>query len=325
MTEYSKDSYKRVSEEYATKYKRAQEAADQRRAELHARHPDLGDLDRALGKTGAKIALAAIGTGEGWRERLQAVTEENLALQAKYRQRLLELGYPEDYTMPQYECPKCKDSGFVDNKMCECLRRDLILAAFENSGLGALMRTQSFESFDLGYYSKENGDRERMQRNLELLQAYATQFTMDSPNLVLCGATGLGKTHLSTAVARKVIENGYDVFYTTAIGMLSDFEHMRFGQGAERPTADPARYTDCDLLILDDLGTEVVNQFTNACIYNVINNRINLRRPTIISTNLTGKELQARYTDRITSRILGEFKPLLFVGTDVRLKKITAK
>ena len=322
---YNQENYRRIREEYRTKYLRAYEEADRRMAELHAISPELAALDRRLSRTGAEIALAAIGTGEGYKERLAAVEAKNMALQAERKALLLSLGYPEDYTLPHYECDRCADSGFVGIRMCDCMRKKLILAGYESSGLGALMRTQSFESFDLAYYDEANGDRERMTRNLEMMREYAESFRPGAENLVLCGATGLGKTHLSTSLARRVIERGYDVYYTGAIGMFSDFEHARFGQGTERAMAEPNRYFDCDLLILDDLGTEVSNQFTNSCLYTVLNTRINLNRTTIINTNLTGKEMQARYTDRIASRILGEFRPLLFVGRDIRRRKLTEK
>ncbi len=322
---YNQENYKRVREEYRTKYLRAYEEANKRMAEVHARSPEIAAIDRELSMAGAEIALAVIGAGEGYRERLAAAEQKNLDLQAKRATLLLNLGYPADYTLPPYECSKCKDSGFIDTKMCDCMRRELVLAAYETSGLGELMRTQSFSTFDLTFYNAENGDRSRMQYNFDLLRGYAEKFDLNAENLLLCGATGLGKTHLSTSVARRVIDRGYDVYYTSAISMFSDFEHARFGSGAERAAAEPTRYVDCDLLILDDLGTEVSNQFTNSCLYMVLNNRINLKRPTIINTNLTGKELQARYADRIASRILGEFKPLLFVGTDVRRRKLMSK
>ena len=245
-----------------------------------------------------------------------------MALQAERARLLGELGYPADYTLPPYECPTCRDSGFVGTKMCECMRRELIMAAYASSGLGELMRTQSFESFDLKYYAESKAQQEQMRQNLLILEQYAEQFDLQAENLILCGATGLGKTHLSTSVARRVIERGFDVYYTCAISMFSDFETVRFGSGLGDATADLSRYTDCELLIIDDLGTEVTNQFTNSCLYLVINNRINLHRPTILNTNLTGKEIKARYTDRIASRILGDFKPLVFFGTDIRRQKL---
>ncbi len=319
---YNKENYRRIRRTYQTKYLTAYEKADERMREVHAKSPEIAAIDRELSMTGAEIAMAAIGAGADYSKRLVAVQEKNQRLQASRAALMTALGYPVDYTLPPYECEKCKDTGFIETKMCECMHRELVLAAFESSGIGALLATQSFESFDLSYYSAENGDRSRMQYNFDLLKGYAERFDLQSKNLLFCGATGLGKTHLSTAVARLVIERGFDVYYTTAIGMLADFEHARFGRGEDRAAADPTRYVDCDLLILDDLGTEVSNQFTNSTIYMVLNERINLKRPTIINTNLSAREMKARYTDRIASRLLGEYVPVLFVGTDIRLRKI---
>ena len=322
---YNKQNYQRVREIYQTKYLLAEEEAARRTEELHRKSPELKALDRALSMTGVKIAMAALGTGAEYKEKLAEVEAENKHLQARRAAILLELGYPADYTKPAYECPKCHDTGFVDAKMCECMRRDLVLAAFESSGIGALLRTQGFDSFKLEYYPAGE-QRDLMARNLSLLREYAEGFSAQSDSLIFCGATGLGKTHLSTALARRVIERGFDVYYTTALQMFGDFEHARFGteMGMES-VVSLDRYTNCELLILDDLGTEVSNQFTNSCLYLVLNERINKGLPTVISTNLSGKEIKARYNDRIASRILGDFKPLLFVGTDVRRLKLSEK
>ena len=318
---YHQEIYRCIRESYQEKYKKAFDEADRRTEQLHRLSPELTEIDRELSKTGAEIALAAIGTGEAHVEKLQAVREKNEKLQARRANILKALGYPADYTLPPYECPVCKDTGFVGTRMCDCMFREMVMAAYETSGLGQLLRTQSFENFDLSYYRADNGERERMQYNLELMRSYAEHFSKESENLILCGATGLGKTHLSTSAARVILGKGYDVYYAGAVKMFRDFSAHRFGEGEEEAD-DPARYTECDLLILDDLGTEVTNQFTNSCLYTVLNDRINLHRPIIINTNLTGKELQSRYTDRIASRILGEFRPLLFVGGDVRRKKL---
>ena len=323
---YNKENYARIRAAYQTKYLKAYEEADRRRAMLHGICPELAEIDRKLAGTGAKIALAAMGTGAEYRARLAEVEKENKDLQARREVLLASLGYPADYTNPAYECALCEDSGFVGHKMCECMRRELVMAAYESSGLGQLMRTQSFESFDLNYYA-QGEERERMVRNLEILRAYAARFGKEAAeHLILCGATGLGKTHLSTALARALIERGFDVYYTTAQQMFYDFEHARFGTetGMER-SADLSRYSECELLILDDLGTEVSNQFTNSCLYMVLNNRINLGRATVINTNLTGREIKERYADRIASRILGDFKPLIFAGTDIRRQKLSGK
>ena len=324
---YNKTNYARIRREYQTKYLKAREEADRRMAELHQKSPELASIDRALSKTGAEIAMAALGTGAEYQSKLAAVAEKNQALQAKRRELMAQMGYPADYTLPPYECTQCNDSGFVGINMCECMRRDLILAAYESSGLGELMRTQSFETFDVLFYKNDEEHYRRAQENFEMLKSYAKNFTTKSENLILVGPTGLGKTHLSTSVARCVIDLGYDVYYTSAIDMMADFKQAHFSSGEERREAGEgvARYTDCDLLIIDDLGTETSNQFTTSCLYTVINNRINLKKPTIINTNLTASELKGRYTDRIASRIIGEFTPLVFAGTDIRLQKLKRK
>ena len=196
----------------------------------------------------------------------------------------------------------------------------------EASGLSALMRQQSFENFSLDYYRQSPESYEIMNRNYHTVRRYAEQFSMSEKqlpqSLLFLGGTGLGKTHLSTAVARTVISRGYDVFYNSAVGMISDFECRRFGNGlAQGDGDDTVRYTECDLLIIDDLGTEVVNQFTLSCLYHVLNTRLNLQKPTLISTNLTSGELRKIYSDRITSRLLGEYLLIPFYGTDVRRQK----
>ena len=321
---YHQANYKRIREAYRTKYLRAFEEAGRRMDEVHAKSDDIREIDRKLSMTGAEIALAVIGTGEDHKEKLRQIREKNEQLQARRAVLMAELGYPADYTQPPYECARCKDTGFVENEMCDCMRRELIMAAYETSGLGELMRTQSFENFDLSFYGVGE-ERRHMEKNLAMLQAYAREFTMASGNLLLYGGTGLGKTHLSTSIAREVIERGYDVYYTSAMNMFADFEQVRFGHGIERAAAEPDRYVNCDLLILDDLGAEATNQFTVSCLYSVLNNRINLGKPTVISTNLEGKELRERYSDRIVSRIVGEYTPLRFLGTDVRRTKLDKK
>ncbi len=323
---YSREAYRRIREAYKSKYIKAEEEADRRTAEVHAKCPELAQIDRELSGTAAEIALAVIGQGEEWQKNLDAVRAKNLALQQRRVKLLGDLGYPADYTQPPYECPKCKDSGFVGVEMCECMRKELIYAAFAESGLGNLVRTQSFENFDLGYYRANAAEYAQMRHNFELARTYAEGFDLHAGNLLFCGGTGLGKTHLSTAIARRVIEKGYDVCYTSAVNLLGSYEAARFGNSASQADGgDTKRYDECDLLMIDDLGTEVTNQFTLSCLYMLLNNRINRGLPTVVSTNLTPKELKTRYVDRVASRLLGEFVLVQFVGSDVRMQKLMKK
>ena len=197
-----------------------------------------------------------------------------------------------------------------------------------SSGLGALMQKQTFQNFSCEYYRSSLDAYRVMEDNYHYLCRYAEGFVLEAgkkipESLLFLGGTGLGKTHLSTSIARRVIERGYDVFYNSAVGMISDFEFRRFGSSLVQSEGDRTeRYTECDLLIIDDLGTEVINQFTLSCLYHVINTRLNLQKPTVISTNLSSAELRKSYNDRITSRLMGEFVLVPFYGTDIRKQKI---
>jgi DNA replication protein DnaC len=319
-------AFSRIREEYATKYLIAREEADLRRAEIHLAIPEVAEIDRALGRTGLSLMEASM-QGEDVQARIAAVRKTNEELRHVRAELLTSHGYPADYTEVRYECPLCNDSGFVDTRMCICMKKKLVEAGFEASGMGNLLREQSFENFDLTYYQNDPAAHRRMEQILARMRLYTESFEAGkSGNLVLFGGTGLGKTHLSSAVARGVIERGCDVFYVSAVSMLSDFERERFGNSAGGETGvGTDRYFSCDLLIIDDLGTEVNNQFTTSVLYNLINTRLNKRQSTVINTNLTQDEFRKRYWDRITSRVLGEYTVLPFLGTDVRAQKLSRK
>ena len=318
---YNKAIYKKIYDEYTTKYLLARDRADQRRAELHRNIPELIALDKQLSMTGFEIFSAAL-SGD-YKSRLDAVRAKNESFQSKRREILLANGYPADYSDVKYECEICNDSGFVDNKMCSCMKKALVLAGFENSGLSKLIREQDFDSFSLDYYNKTPKVYEVMKHNKEFLENYAESFSeYGSPSVLLMGGTGLGKTHISSAVAKRVIEKGNDVFYTGAIELFSQFERARFGGYSQEENDALIRYFECDLLIIDDLGTELINQFSVSTLYNLINERISRRKPTFISTNMTQKDILQKYTDRIASRIFGEYIVLPFAGEDIRKQKL---
>ncbi|MBE6575177.1 MAG: DNA replication protein DnaC [Ruminococcaceae bacterium] len=320
---YNRENFRRIKQEYETKYLDARAEAETRRAELHARFPEVAEIDAAMHELGVTLLRTAVGGGPDAQAKLAALREQNEALQAARAAFLTGKGYPADYSEVHYACEKCGDTGYVDTKMCDCMKRALTAAGFASSGLGHLLQTQSFENFSLDYYRRVPEQFAAMQRNYDILYRYAHEFTAGQcRNIALFGGTGLGKTHLSTAVARVVIERGYDVCYTTAIDLIGDYEYDRFKGGREDSADTLAHYADCDLLIIDDLGTEVVNQFTVSVIYNLINTRLNCGRSTMISTNHSPKELRERYWDRITSRIFGEYQVLVFSGTDVRAQKL---
>lgn len=318
---YNKDDFVRIKAEFSQKYIKAREMATERRNELHGRFPRVWEIDRLLSRTGMDI-MGVIASGKNTEAEIAAIRARNDKLLAERGEILRCGGYPEDYSDVKYDCDKCGDTGYVGTRMCECMKRALVMAGYESSGLGALIKSQSFENFSLDYYVTGGGNAELMKLNRDNLKNFAERYEGDTyRNFLFIGGTGLGKTHLSTSVAKTVIDRGYDVLYVTAVGMISDFEAVRFGDGS-RAKNDPDRYMDAELLIIDDLGTEVANQFTLSCIYDVINGRINARRSTIISTNLSSKDIEAKYNERIYSRLIGEYYPILFSGKDIRKQKI---
>ncbi len=322
---YSKENYAKIKQSYNGKSLKAEEAAEARKRALCAQIPELAAVEGILSHTGMKIMQAALESNEGLEQRLEALRCENAELLKRRKMLLISYGYPEDYFMPEYECDICRDEGHVDGKMCICMKRALATATFESSGLSALAKKQSFDNFSLEYYNTGEKEYDQMNRIFDRVKRYADEFGQTgNGNLLFLGGTGLGKTHLSTSVAAVIINKGYDVVYDTAVNVFAAFEQDKFGRSynSQEPSRT-SKFFECDLLIIDDLGVELTNQFTISCLYNLINTRITTDKAMIINTNLTHNELLERYENRIVSRLLGEFLPFMFVGRDVRMNKLT--
>ena len=322
---YNRDNYARVRREFEEKRNAAQDKAERTLARLHEEYPDLAEIDRTLAKTGMKLFKTAATTPRDKLDDAVAIIKsENQELQHARAECLKYHGLPADITDVKYECKLCLDTGYVGTSVCKCFKKALILAGYESSGIGNLIKTQTFSTFDLSYYSDDKKAAENMGLVFACCKKYAEKFNTDNPDsLLFIGPTGLGKTHLSSAIAKRVIDRGFDVVYETAQNIFGDFEYERFVRSySDDSEAKTRKYFECDLLIIDDLGTEVTNQFTVACLYNIINTRLNRGLSAIINTNLPKDELRRRYADRITSRLFGEFRPLMFMGHDIRERRM---
>lgn len=314
---YVSDNYKRVKEALEARRLAAVRTADEHNEELRARYPDIAEIDRELTKTGLLIFRTALAGGD-----IAPVRERNLFLCQRRRELLLSYGYPSDYTEVHYACPDCRDTGYVDTKMCRCLREALIRENLKCSGLSGLFEEQSFDNFDLSHYRDSEEDLRRMTKNLAAARAFAEDFPKNRGNLLLIGPTGTGKTHLSTAIAKTVISQGFDVLYDSIQNILSAFEHDRFRSGYGQEESTARKYLDVTLLVIDDLGTEFSNSFTVSVLYNLLNERANRGLSTVISTNLSVSRLTELYEDRIYSRMIGsQYQILQFCGKDYRLYK----
>lgn len=311
---YTRENYQKIKEMIAARKERAEMLADLRRRELATRSSEIAAIDRKLQGVGLEIFRAAC-AGED----IKPIREKNLALSAKRRDIIRSLGLPEDYDKPDYTCKKCSDSGFTDDsRICSCFKEALTVLNIESSGMGKLMEKQSFDTFDLSWY--EGQERERAELILSVAKRFVKSFGRDTENLLLIGNTGTGKTHISTSIAKEIITRGFDVLYDSAQNIFSDFETDKFKSGySPQYEAKAEKYLECDLLIIDDLGAEFVSQFTVSCLYNLINTRKNRGLSTIISTNLSPEELGAKYEGRISSRLMGEYTVLPFLGKDHRI------
>ena len=310
---YGYDNYHKVKAKIEEKRLSAIAIADAKNEKLRAENDEIRRIDAELVKTGLSIFKAACDGRD-----LAPIKERNLALTKKRIEIIKSLGYPEDYTEVKYSCSVCSDSGHVDGKMCSCFREALLRENILSSGIGKLIDRQSFENFSLDSYDEDT--REVMNANLIIAKRYAETFSEGSKNLLLIGPTGTGKTHISTAIAKTVIEAGYDVIYDTAQNIMSAFEEDKFKSGFGPYEPKAAKYLECDLLIIDDLGTEFISTFTLSALYNLLNSRMNKSLPTVISTNLDRSALEKVYEDRIFSRIIGsDTFQLTFVGPDKRI------
>jgi DNA replication protein DnaC len=313
---YSYKNYHLVKEEIEKRRRNAEALAMSRNLELRERSPEIRNIDEELSGTGLLLFRTACSGGD-----IGKVRKRNQELNQRRRELIVSLGLPADYTEVHYTCPECSDTGFIDGvRMCKCFREALVRATIHSSGIGNLIEKQSFDNFDLNWYKDDEKTYELMKANLAAAKNYCKNFTKNKSNLLLIGKTGTGKTHISTAIAREVINMGYDVIYDSVQNIVSDFEDDKFRRSYNTEELKAEKYLECDLLIIDDLGTEFANQVTLSCLYNLLNTRQNKGLATIISTNLGAEELAHKYEDRIYSRIVGAGTRVLpFAGRDRRI------
>jgi len=290
---------------------------DRRIAEINEKIPEMRFINANLFKT-SKELFGIIARGEDVKNKVEKLRRDNLEAQRYTHELLIGNGYPQDYLDMHYECRKCEDTGSVGGCYCDCFKKLLGTLGTEKMNRTAQVNLSSFETFSLEYY-KDNDLRD-MKRIFDFAKKFAAEFPKNRSSILMTGGTGLGKTHLSLAIANVVLSKGYSVVYDSTINILRKVEREHFG----REQGDTLSVLlECDLLILDDLGTEYQTPFYTSTVYSIINTRINNGKSTVMSTNLTRKEIKKRYEERVVSRLYAEYTCLTFKGTDVRgLKKI---
>ena len=296
---------------------------EERLMEVYSRVPEVRHIDAALRALMGEVVGASLKKGEAARRSIEEISERSLSLCGEKAEALVAAGYPSDYLDGVYSCPICRDTGYTDKgENCSCLMK--LYEEEKSAYLSSIPGHEgdSFAAFSLDYYT--GADRAVMEMTLDSCRSYAMNFGPDSPNLLFRGGTGLGKTFLSGCIAKAVSDKGFSVVYETAGEAFAAFEDRKFSRDlaqSEAAAQRVRRILDCELLILDDLGTEMSTNFTHSALYSIVNSRLASGKKTIVSTNLSAAEMEQRYTPQVVSRISGEYDVVSFRGRDIRAIK----
>lgn len=298
----------------------------ERKAQVYEKLPRIKEIDQTIATSSIDAIRSRLRQGS---DKIADTKEQNHQLIAEKEQLLTANGYPADYLQPIYTCPLCKDTGRIGNEYCSCFKQAAISLLYRQSTLDQILQVENFDHFDLAYYSKEPDGKhpftpyDNMNNILNKTRSFIETFDKLGGNLLFYGETGLGKTFLSNCIAKSLLDTQHTVLYQTAIHLFEDVcgdVIMKKGQNPD--SRDTYRYLyNCDLLIIDDLGTEFTNSFVSSELYDILNTRMREGKSTVISTNLNLQELTERYSDRITTRIFAEYKVFHFYGGNIRLAK----
>lgn len=309
------------------KKREKQELHTRRTDEVYAKCPRIRELDQELKSSVIDVIGIAFRKGSDPTEDIACIRDNNLYLQSERIQALMSAGFPYDYLDDESLCRKCGDTGYVGTEICSCLM-DLYREE-QRAALSNLFKlgNETFDNFDLSFYDDTPDHtpsaRDKMEIVYDTCLDYARKFERKKTSLYLSGSTGLGKTFLSACIARVVSDKGFSVVYDTAASIFSKFEEEKFDKSDDLTAArdEIRRYLACDLLIMDDLGTEMITAFTISALYELVNTRLISNKKTIINSNLSADELYQKYSPQIASRIKGEYHVLNFYGRDIRLVK----
>lgn len=343
MSLITQEQHEQIEKYYAERQLKSSREYDARQAEIYEKIPEIKDIDAVLRRDSVATARAKlmgrIGMGE-----IDSQREKNSDLIRKKKDILVKNGFPEDYLERHYTCKDCEDTGYIKNenfetKRCHCYQKMITYFLYKRSMIEGRFDSENLANFSLDYYEKERitGDKrtdelikkynrtpyENMVMVYQKVLSYINNFGDNSGSLLFSGQAGLGKTFLMSCIAKEVMDQNKTVFYQSAVDL---FNRMKVIQSKYNTSEDEEEYEDfienCDLLLIDDLGTEPDTAIYTGMVYSIINKRMRTHKPTIISTNLSMNELFLRYSERISSRIIEEYYPCYFYGKNIRFKKV---
>ncbi|MDF2540821.1 MAG: hypothetical protein K0S47_539 [Herbinix sp.] len=322
------DQYNQIMREYDSRQLQNKHDLDRRRQEAFAAIPELKRLENEMITLSAQSGRMAI---LGDTSCLMQLKEQSQSLKQRQIELLLSHGYPENYLTLHYQCSKCKDTGFIGTEKCNCFKQAITDLLYNGSNIKTILAKENFNNFSFAYYSDDYIDEtlgssplSNMQKVVASCKTFIRHFDKKRDNLLLLGNTGVGKTFLANCIAKELLDKGYTVIYLTAFHLFDILEKYKFGKDEENAYQAANQFSyilDCDLLIIDDLGTELNNTFTTSQLYLCINERLLRRKSTIISTNLSLDNLNTNYSERIYSRIISNYSIRRIIGDDIRLRK----
>lgn len=311
--------------EYSRRQAQVRRELEQRRQDAFRKVPRLAEIDREVASLSAQRARSLLQNGTGsvadLKKEVAVLADERLAL-------LRGNGFPDDYLEPRYICPHCQDTGYVGSRKCSCFKKAEIELLYTQSNIREILEKENFEHFSFDWYSDTIKNeatglsaRETARRAYDAAWNFVRDFDARFQNLFLYGSTGVGKTFLSHCIAHELLKTAHCVLYFSAYDLFDRLAHTAFSRKSENDADEDFIY-DCDLLIIDDLGTELTNSFVSSELFFCINERLTRRKSTVISTNLKLEDFSATYSERTFSRIASNFQMLKLIGKDIRIQKI---
>ncbi len=320
----SNSQYDEILRSYDAKQLKAQHTLEQRTRDAYARSPELKDLDASIAETSVACARRML---DGDPHALDELKKQLAGLRRQKAQLMKEFHLPEHYFEPVYECQDCKDTGYINAKPCHCLRQKMIDLIYTQSNIREILETENFSALSFDYYSDSDTNPVTGLTSLATAKAavakcheFIEQFDSTFSNLYFYGDTGIGKTFLSNCIAKELLDSGHSVIYFTAFQLFDILSKGVFEKDADAIMAHQNIF-DCDLLIIDDLGTELANSFTTSQLFLCLNERILRKKSTIISTNLNMNQVADTYSERVLSRIMNYYTIIKLFGDDIRTKK----
>lgn len=297
-------------------------ALNARRKEIEKKIPKVIDIEKEIAAICIDVSISVFKKSKNKDAYLNELKEKITDLRIKKAELLASNGYPQDYLDIHYNCTKCNDTGYIGTKQCSCYKNILVDLYYKNSNLKNMVKENNFDKFNLNYYSTEKkpdeheSPRKNMQYILKRTMDFLKNFDTSKENLLFYGSSGTGKTFLSYCIARELLDRGRLVVYKTSEQLVKDLRAVKF----ENNTNLEELLLNCDLLIIDDLGTESSSDFSKSEFFNLLNTKLLMGSKMLVSTNYTLDSLLKNYSERITSRLIGNFTMCKFYGDDIRIR-----